>query len=432
MYVMGKKSAGILGLLLAVVLALTGCVSTPPTESQQPEQNSGQTAQSETPSKETGQGEKVLRVAFGMGETEWKLFHDEILPAFQQETGIKVEAIELKQEDLINNLTAQVESGNLTIDMFAQDVNSLSSLVTRGLVEDLSGYRDRIPDSVIPGMMEAAQFDGKLLFLPYRPNVEIAFYNQKKFEENGLTPPKTWDELLQVAEAFKQKTGQGRVAIKANLQIDNILHMFEFIKAAGGDPYQLNDDGSIQAFTFMQKLYPLLNEQSSTANWDTMNQYLEKDSVYLGQNWPFYIPQFHQNGKEEIQAYSGWAGPVKETHLLGGEVIGIPKGSAKIEEAIQFAEYLMSKPVQELLVSQLAWPAVRSDAYGLVQGYQKPYFEAIKSALDKAEPRGNVPYWADAEKVYLEAFQKAVIDGADVKTTLDEAAQKLEEIRNNQ
>ncbi|MBO8163434.1 MAG: extracellular solute-binding protein [Brevibacillus sp.] len=419
--------------MLAAALVLTGCAGTTQTGGTQTEQAGTESQQdSAQPAEPTEEKEKVLRVAFGMGESEWKLFNDEILPAFQQETGIKVEAIELKQEDLVNNLTAQVQSGNLTIDMFAQDVNSLSSLVTRDLVEDLSGYRDRIPDTVIPGMMEASQFDGKLLFLPYRPNVEIAFYNQKKFEEYGLEVPKNWDDLLQVAQAFKEKTGQGRVAIKANLQIDNILHMFEFIKAAGGDPYQLNDEGSVTAFAFMQKLYPLLNEQSTTANWDTMNQYLEKDSVYLGQNWPFYIPEFHKNGKDEIQAYSGWAGPVKEVHLLGGEVIGIPKGSTKLDEAIRFAEYLMSKPVQELLVSQLAWPAVRSDAYGLVQGYQKPYFEAIKGALDKAEPRGNVPYWADAEKIYLEAFQKAVMNGEDVKTTLDEAAKQLEQIKNKQ
>lgn len=417
-------------LLVAAFMVLTGCSSTPA------DQDNGETNQQDTTNEQNtstddtdAEGDNVLRVAFGMGETEWELFRNEILPAFEEETGIKVEAVELKQEDLINSLTAQVNSGNLELDMFGQDVNNLSSLVTRDLVEDLSAYRDRIPDTVIPGMMEVSEFDGKLLFLPYRPNVEITFYNQKKFEEYGLQPPRTWDELLEVAKTLKEETGQGRVAIKANLEGDNILHMFDFIRSAGGDPYTLNDEGSIQAFTFMQELYPYLSEQSSTANWDTMNKYLEQDSVYLGANWPFYIPQFHNNGKDEIQAYSGWAGPKKESHALGGEVIGIPKGSKKVEEALKFAEFLMSKEVQEVLVSELAWPAVRSDAYGLVKGYQQPYFEAIKEALDHAEPRGNVPYWSDAEQIYLDAFQKAVVNGEDVETTLNEAAEKLKALQ---
>lgn len=382
-----------------------------------------------TPDSDEPKEEKTLKVAFGMGETEWEVFNTEILPAFYAETGIKVEAIELKSDDLVNSLTAQVESGNVTIDMFAQDVNNLSGLVGRDLVEDLSQYKDMIPDTVIPGMMEVSTFDGKLLFLPYRPNVEIAFYNETKLNEYGVQPPKTWDELLAVSKTLKEESGQGRVAIKGNLLGDNVLHMFDFIKSAGGDPYVLNDEGSVKAFEFMQELWPYLNEQSSTANWDTMNKYLENDSVYLGSNWPFYIPEFHKNGKDEIKAYSGWSGPVKESHALGGEVIGIPKGSQKVEEAMLFAEYLMSKEVQEVLVSELAWPSVRSDAYGLVQGYQEEYFVAIKEALDNAEPRGNVPYWAEAEPIYIEAFERIVVNGEEVKPTLDELAKKLDEVR---
>ncbi len=405
-----------LAIMMVASIALTGCGKANTTN---------QTKQAvDQPKKDV-----TLNVAFGLSDNEWELFRNEILPAFKQKTGITVKAVDLKQQDLINNLTAQEKSGNLTLDMFAQDVNSLSGLVTRGLVQDLSAYKDQIPSTVIPGMVQASTFDGKLLFLPYRPNVEIAFYNEKKFQEANLAVPKTWDDLLAVAKAFNDKTGQGRVAIKANLQGDNILHIFDYIKEADGDPYVLNDEGSIKAFKFMQELYPYLNKQSTTANWDTMNKYLDQDSVYLGQNWPFYIPQFHKEGKTEIKAYSGWSGPVKESHVLGGSVIGIPKGSTKVKEAIEFTNYLMSKPVQELLVSQLAWPAVRSDAYGQVQGYQKPYFVAIKNALQNAEPRGNKPYWDDAQQIYLDAFQKAVINQQDVKTTLDAAAKQLQALK---
>ncbi len=373
-----------------------------------------------------------LRVAFGMGESEWKVFENEIIPAFEQETGIKVEPIAIESDNLINKLTAEVDSGNFSVDMFAQDVNNLSALVSRDLVADLSEYKSEIPEKVIPGMVDVATFNEKLLFLPYRPNVEITFYNEKKFNKYDMNPPQNWDELLKVAKTFKQEEGQGRVAMKAGLDGDNVIHMFDFIRSAGGDPYVLNDEGSIKAFKFMQKLYPYLAEQSSKATWDTMNQFLEKDSVYIGQNWPFYIPQFHKHDKDEIQAYSGWAGPEKESHTLGGEVIGIPKGSEKVEEAIKFSKFLMSKEVQELLVSELAWPSVRSDAYGLVQGYQKPYFKAIKNALEHAEPRGNVPYWGDAQKIYTEAFQKIVVEGQDVEENLNEAAKQLQKLQQKQ
>jgi trehalose transport system substrate-binding protein len=370
----------------------------------------------------------VLNVAFGMDMTEWKVFEEIIFPAFKEETGITIKAIDLKQKDLVRELEIQVKSNDLILDMFAQDVNDLYDLVAKGFVEDLSDHKEIVPETVIPGMTKAVHFDGKMLFFPYRPNVEIVFYNKNKFEEVGLRVPENWNELLLVAKEFK-KTGVGAIGIKANLKSDTILQMFEFIKSAGGDPYILNDEGSITAFQFLQKLYPYVSQYSLTADWNTMNNYLEQDIVYLGRNWPFYIPQFNKNGKTEIRAYSGWTGPVKESHILGGEVIGITKGSKKKDDAIRFAEYLMSQPVQELLASQLAWPPVRSDAYRLVDGYQKPYFEAIRKALEHAEPRGNVPYWPEAEKIYLEAFKKAVIENGDVVQTLNDAAAKLEKLR---
>lgn len=409
--------------LVAVLVACGGKTDTPADEPKEEEQP----AKEDTPVVESG--EKTLRVSFGLGESEWAVFRNEILPAFEQTTGIKVEAVQIDSEDLVNKLNAEINAGNLSIDMFAQDVNNLSGLVIRDLIEDLSEYRNLIPDSVIPGMIEVSEFENKLLFLPYRPNVEITFYNDEKLSELGVELPQTWEELLAVAKQLKDETNQGRVAIKANLQGDNILHMFDFIRGAGGDPYVLNDEGSIEAFTFMQELYPYLAETSSTANWDTMNSYLETDNVYIGKNWPFYIGEFNRNGKHQIQAYGGWSGPARVSNALGGEVIGIPKGSEKVEEAILFAEFLMSKEVQELLVSELAWPSVRSDAYGLVQGYQVPFFEAIRDALDHAEPRGNVPYWEDAESIYLDAFQRIVVNGEDVKTVLDASAAKLDELR---
>lgn len=417
--------AMIIALVSVVVLAACGGTTDTPTDEPKEEP----TANEETPVEDSESEDKTLRVSFGLGETEWTLFRNEILPAFEQTTGIKVEAVQIESADLVNKLNAEVSAGNLSIDMFAQDVNNLSGLVIRDLVEDLSEYRSLIPDSVIPGMVEVSEFDNKLLFLPYRPNVEITFYNEEKLAEFGVELPQTWEELLSVAKQLKEDTNQGRVAMKANLEGDNILHMFDFIRGAGGDPYVLNDEGSIEAFTFMQELYPYLAETSSTANWDSMNSYLETDNVYIGKNWPFYIGEFNSNGKDEIQAYGGWSGPKGMSNALGGEVIGIPKGSEKVEEAILFAEFLMSKEVQELLVSELAWPSVRSDAYGLVQGYQVPFFEAIRDALDNAEPRGNVPYWEDAESIYLEAFQRIVVNGEDVKEVLDASATKLDELR---
>lgn len=377
-----------------------------------------------------GKKEAQLRVLMGLGEEEWKVIREEIIPEFEKKHNVKVQAVQADSAGVADKLDAQIKAKKVEIDLITQDVNDLYTLVSKGLVEDLSEHKSIIPSQVIQGMIDVSMFDGKLMFLPYRPNVEITFYNENKFKEAGLEVPKTWDELLAVAKAFKEKDGVGRVAIKGNLEGDNTLHIFNFIRGAGGDPYVLNDAGSIQAFEFMQELYPYLSPDTKTANWNFMNQHIASESVHLGQNWPFGINVIVQDGgKKEVKAYGGWSGPVKNSLALGGEVIGIPKGSPNKDLAIEFAKYLMSKEVQEVLVSKLAWPSVRGDAYGKVEEWQQPYFEAISDALENTEPRGNVPYWPEAEKAILDAFKDIVVDGKDVKSTLDQYAAKIKEAK---
>ncbi|MGE5598501.1 MAG: extracellular solute-binding protein [Bacteroidota bacterium] len=370
--------------------------------------------------------QKKLTVLMALGEDEWKVMRAAILPPFEKEYGCRVEAYQVESSDAIRKLEAMAAAKKMEVDLITQDNMLLAQLVEKGLVEDLSEYRELIPETILKSLLPVGEFRGKLYFLPYRPNVEIAYYNETKFKKYGLQPPKNWDELLVVAKTFKEKEGIGRVAIKADLSSCTTVHLFDFIRQAGGDPMKLNDAGCVRAFTFLQQLWPYCSPDSKKANWNYMNRFLATDSVYLGWNWPFGVNVIVKDGKkEEIKAYAGWAGPVKASHVLGGEVIGIPVGSPHRALAVKFAEYLLSREVQEKLVSQMGWPACRSDAYGKVEKWQQPYFAAVNAALETAEPRPNVTYWADFEKIILKAFRLSVLEGQPVKATLDAAAAEL-------
>lgn len=403
------KSKGIMLLvvLLIATVALAGC---------------GNDSKDET---------RTLNVVMGLGESEWQVMEEHIFPAFEKEHGVKIRAYQVEAEDTVKQLESMHKAGKMEIDLIAQDNMQLAPLVEKGLVQDLSKYRDIIPDSTIPSMVPVGEFDGKLYFMPYRPNVEITYYNEDKFNEYGLDVPRTWDDLLYVAKTFYEAEGIGRVAIKGTLDGNTTVHLFDFIKSAGGDPLVLNDEGSVAAFTFLQELYPYLSPDTRRADWNTMNRFLATESVYLGQNWPFATNVIvRDSGKEEIKAYEGWAGPVKKSNVLGGEVLGIPTGAPNEDLAVEFMKYLMSKEVQEVLVSEMGWPSMRDDAYGKVEEWQQPYFEAINETLKYAEPRPNVTYWADVDRALNDAFREIAIEGKPVKETLDKYAAVIEAAKN--
>lgn len=377
-----------------------------------------------------GGAENTLNVVMALSENEWNIMRSEVFPAFEEEHNVRINAVQAEPADVPEQLAAQIQAGNVRFDIITQDVNDLYGLVARDLVEDLSEYRELIPEEVIEAMIEVGTFEDRLLFLPYRPNVEIAYYNENAFNEYDLEVPETWDDLLEVARRFHDEERMGRFAIKANLEGDMVLHIFDFIRGAGGDPYVLNDEGSVSAFEYMRELYPYLSPDSRTANWNHMNTFLANESIYLGRNWPFGVNVIvEQGGKEEIKAYSGWSGPERQSNVLGGDVIGIPKGAPNRELAIEFAQHLMSREVQEILVARLGWPSVRTDAYGQVEEWQEPYFDAVNEALQNAEPRGNVPYWPTVERAIIDAFQDIVIDGQDAQTTLDHYAEVIANAR---
>jgi trehalose transport system substrate-binding protein len=368
-----------------------------------------------------------LSVMMGLGELEWRTMRERIFPPFEQQHGVTIRGIQAEAADAVKKLVAMHRAGRMQVDLIAQDVLLLQPLVDGGVMADLSAHQGEIPPTALPQLVQVGTFNGAIYFMPYRPNVQIAYYHDTKFAAYGLQPPRTWDELLAVANRFKAEEGIGRVLLHGTLDLNTTTHVVEFIWAAGGDPLVLNDPGSVQAFTFLQQLAPALAPETRRANWNTTNTFLATESVYLARNWPFGVHLLvQQAGKTQIKAYPGWRGPIRQAHVLGGEVIGIPRGAPHRELALQFMRYLISKSVQESLVSALGWPSFRSDAYGTIEAWQIPYFAAVQEALSHARPRPQVPNWAEVDRALSGAFRDIVYAGQPVQTTLDRYHRQLQ------
>lgn len=373
---------------------------------------------------------KTLRVSISLQETEKTFFNDVVVPKFQDLTKAKVDLLSIEAADVIKTLQAQVSSGNIKIDLVDQDNNSLAPLVADKLVEELPNATEIMPPETIAALKPVLQFDNTYYFLPARPNVQITYYDSKQFDDWGIKPPTTWDELMSVAKTMKDKAGIGKLSIQGVPGGAVGVTVTQFLWQAGGDPLQINTDAGVKAFTYMQNLKPYLTPQYPTATFDTTNTYILNGSVDLAQNWPFGVNVIvSQGGKKEVLTYDGWSGPAGNFLVLGGDVFGVVKGTPNKDLALDFAKYFMSKPVQEELTANLGWPAIRSDAFGAVQAWQKPYFQTISQALTHVKARPNVTYWLTVENILTDAFNDIVTSGKDVKPTLDAYQKKIDQAK---
>ncbi|MFW5782411.1 MAG: extracellular solute-binding protein, partial [Candidatus Muiribacteriaceae bacterium] len=345
----------------------------------------------------------ILSISASLGEQEWQIMREKVFPDFERKHNCEIRAVNIEAGDTLKKVEVMHKADKMSIDLLFLDNMNLAPYVEKRLVLNLNRYRDAIDPQVYPALVKPLEFNGRLMFFPGRPNVQITYYNTDKFGKDEV--PQTWDELLQTAKKLKEDYGVGKIAIHGTLDANTTTQVFEFIEAAGGDITVLNDEGCKKAFSFLQKLYPYLSPESKKANWNTTNKFLSEEAIFIGRNWPFGMNVIvRQNKKRNIKAYGTWSGPEGKATMIGGDVIAITKRSNKHEVALKFAEHLMSREVQEIFVTELGWPPVREDAMGEVPNWQKPFFKAVLDALEYGKYRPTITGWSAVDKYVNMAF----------------------------
>ena len=374
--------------------------------------------------------ERTLTVTMRLAEAEWQVIRQEVLPSFERACRCRVRAIDVPPEVLTQRLKAMRAAGRMEIDLFAQDNMRLQELVSAGLVETLEDDAHRMDPAILPGLARAGVLQGRRYFLPFRPNVQVAYYNAKKFDAYGLRPPRTWPALMQVAKVFAEKEGVGRVLFQGIGGAPTTTQLYEWIASAGGDPLDFAHPGSVATFRFLRDLAPYLSPDSRRAKWDTTNDALAQDSAYLAQNWSFGVFVLVRDyGKREIRSYSGWAGPAGEAHVIGGDMLGIPVGTSNQDPARQLIHHLQSREVQEILASRLGWPTIRADAAAGADAWLRPHVDAIQEAMRHGVFRANVPYWAEYERIASETVERILWRKEAVDQVLPPLASRLAKLR---
>lgn len=354
----------------------------------------------------------------------------EVIARFERATGAAVTVVAITDDDLLEKLKVDVRAGRPTIDLFAKDNLALRVLVDEGLVEDLSAVP--LPEAVLPTMIPRP-VDGRRYFLPFRPNVPVTYVNRARFRQAGATVPTTVDELRTVARALRAAArGVPKVSLSLAQGGAAGVTITEWILSFGGNPLLLNDEGSVRALEFLQGLWQegLLARESLLAKFDTQVDYLQGETAWLAQNWPFTSKVFaEQDLLDRFQVHEGWRGPVRAAHVIGGDVLGIPRGASgrRREAAVALAQFLMSRETQQLLVERNAWPSIRADAYGAVPATQRETFDAIQRALADGVHRPDVAYWADVSDAMNEAVRRILEQGEPARRVLDALHAKVAE-----
>lgn len=287
--------------------------------------------------------------------------------AFTDATGIEVEFTSIL-EDFEVKLQQRAAQKDLP-DIVINDTAQLGTMQSQGLVREIDPGEVEGGDKVSDRAWEGAQgFDGAYYGVPVTAQT-VALFNRQDWRENlGLDVPQTWDELVDMWQAFAEDdpTGTGEdvagIAIPASTKRGYASWSTStFFWSGGGEYFEQTDDGftsmmgsegSIQAVEWIRGLACEADVvQPGAVSQDTTNtkELFQTDRAGSYLVAPYEIASFNlEPGEDAVEVFAPPAGPAGLTTLAEGNNIYLMAGS--VNEAAQdaFAEWAITVEGQEI------------------------------------------------------------------------------------
>ena len=203
-------------------------------------------------------------------------------------------------------------------------------------------------------------YNGKIYGIPFFPTVNTVWYNKKMFAQYGLTPPKTWSELLTVCEELKK---QGIIPFTVGGKDSwTILHAFMYIadRTAGAKLYQnakagiarFDDPAFVKAFGMLETLVKkgYFPPDALNLTYGDASQLMMKDKAAMMAMGNWHFTMITNENKSEFDKWDCFTYPAVEggkgdaKAILGAaDGYSINKACKNPEASIRFLKFMSSK-----------------------------------------------------------------------------------------
>ncbi|MGQ4434830.1 MULTISPECIES: extracellular solute-binding protein [unclassified Streptomyces] len=130
---------------------------------------------------------------------------------------------------------------------------TLRTYVEAGQVEDLTpwfGEHSELKKSLFPSSFAAATVNGKIYAMPVETvQPIILYYNRKVFDQVGVEPPKSWDDIMALVPRFNAK-GIAPFSLGGQSRWTNMMWLeFLFDRIGGSELFQAITEGEKNAWS---------------------------------------------------------------------------------------------------------------------------------------------------------------------------------------
>ena len=380
------------------------------------------------------------------GPWHWCLV-EEVAPAFEKQTGVKVDFTLLPIDALSARLKAELNSGSSGIDIIQWTATYAGWLAQH--MEDheklLASTASRRPDfdwdDFLPPIREMASYQGKLLGIPYRVTASILNYQKQLLADVGFDKaPENWAEFQAACIATTKAGAPNRYGLGIwGRQGPAMVGGFSpFLRGNGGryfDPKTweilINDQRAVEALQFYGDLmtrYKVVVPDAITWEFDEIVAGGQNDRYAMTITLAPYGTLINDPKLSKTAGRWGWAvapgahSRAESSVSVGGWTFGVPSACRNKEWAFEFIQFATSKEwMRRSLERGNAPPRVSVLNQPDVQerfGWAPVLAEAMQTAT--LEPRDAI--WPTMELQLRSGISQVLLGQQTAKVALDAVA----------
>lgn len=325
--------------------------------------------------------------------------------------GVTVQAVPMQNDPYKTRIRTAVGAGDAPCIFISWGGGPLLEYVNAGQVLDLTEYmqQDDYVSRFMPAALTNTTFDGRIYGVPIE-NTSVAgfWYNKDIFEELGLTPPATYEELLSVIETLKANNVVPFALANKTMWTSSMYYMYlvdrlggpeTFANAANRTGGSFEDEPFVRAGEIVQDLVRMdaFNRGFNGLDYDTGqsrlllysgNAAMELMGSWQIQNVLAENPDFNM-GFFPFPAIEGGEGdPRNVVGTVGNNFYHISSSCQAPDEAFELLTYLIDEESIAVRVEAGRIPPVR----GIAERIENPLMQEVLHVVETAP---SVQLWYD-------------------------------------
>ena len=359
----------------------------------------------------------------------------------------KINLTYIPHTEMVPKIAQAIASGEVP-DLMGMDLIYGPQFEAAGQLVDITDLIGSDPSlkTASPGHMAVSTYEGRLYGVPLYADVSALFYNKDLFRKAGLDPERPPTSLAEIREYADKITALGGDVkgyfLPGSCAGCNIFTVGPLMWASGAtiEPKDANDeplqgDGVKEVLQWARDMIKAGNvhEDARSENGETFH--LRFGSGKLGMmgtgNFNIALVKEQNPNMDFGVALLPGVKSGQVSSFAGGDIVTIPKGSKRVDDAIDFMKFLLSEETQVEVYAKNLNMTTRGDMADNKYFRENPKVQQVAKAIEVAKTPYTLKFFElinSPQGPWLQMLQRAYYEDTDLDTIIADAKAQMKAI----